>query len=190
MSVAGGAPAEGADPAAEGAGLLVRRIAHDLATPVGALAVALELDPAADPILREAVARLAALLDLHRSLFGADADAPFDPAVLAPLLGDRRLHVEPGLDAREQRALAALALDAVPLLAAGGSVRLLAGPGGPALALEGRVRPPGEELAAVLAGAPATAPGTVGAALAVRLLGRLRVEPGPAQLLFRAAAAR
>jgi hypothetical protein len=184
--VADGNPADGQQ--AEQGALLVRRIAHDLATPVGALAVALELDPAADPLLKEAVARLTACIDVHRGLFGAPPDTAFDPAALRPLLGERALEVEPGLDAPTARALAALALDAAQLLAGPGAITLFRAGGRPALALAGRVRPPGAALAAVLAGAPATEPGTVGAALAVRLLGPFTTEIRPDQLCFRIAA--
>ncbi|WP_448581216.1 hypothetical protein [Thermaurantiacus sp.] len=168
--------------------LLVRRIAHDLATPVGALAVALELDPAADPLLKKAVAQLTALVELHRGLFGAPPDAAFDPAALRPLLGERALEVETGLDAKTARALTALALEAAQLLAGPGAITMILDRGCPALVLRGRVRPPEAALAAVLAGAPAAEPGTVCAALAVRLLGPFTTELGPDQMRFVAAA--
>lgn len=183
-------PAAGNTPAPEDdlARLLVRRIAHDLATPAGALAVALELAPAADPLLGAAVGRLTALLDLHRSLFGAPPDSPFDPALLGTLLEGQRLETSPGLDGRTARGLAALALDAAALLAGPGTYRLAVDDGQPAVALAGRVRPPGAALAAVLAGAPPAEPGTIGAALAVRLLGPFTTEAGPDRLTLRAAA--
>lgn len=179
-----------AGPASDPGDCLVRRIAHDLATPVGALAIALELAPATDPLVRRAVGELEAILAAHRNLFGAPADAPFAAATLAPLFGDRELRIADGLDHRSARALGALALDAAPLLAGRGAILLHLADGHPAARLEGRARPPGPALAAVLAGAPAAEPGTVGAALAVRLLGPFLARIGEGRIELVASRAR
>ncbi|MFN7173510.1 MAG: phage terminase large subunit family protein, partial [Thermaurantiacus tibetensis] len=83
---------------------------------------------------------------------------------------------------------APLALDTAALLSAPGRMVLgrEQGPAGrPQLQLEGRVRPPGAALAAVLAGAPAEEPAAVGAAFAVALLGPLDVTPSSDGLVFR-----
>ncbi len=184
------APSPGEAHAADPVRLLVRRLAHDLATPLGALAVAIELDREADPLLREAVSRLTLRLDLQRALFGAPADAPFDPSALGPLLEPIVLRIATVFDPHGSRALAALALDAAPLLAGKGVIVFDRTGECPELRLEGRVSEPSAALAAVLAGGPPTEPGHVGAALAVHLLGTFVAQAHDTGLTLRARAPR
>lgn len=169
--------------------LLVRRLAHDLATPLGALGIALEMGPEPDPVARAALGQAEARLALFRALFGAGPDEPFDLGLLAPAVAPHGVTAVPdGLLPPAVRGFAALALDTAALLSAPGRMVLgrEQGPAGrPQLRLEGRVRPPGAALAAVLAGAPAEEPAAVGAAFAVALLGPLDVTPSSDGLVFR-----
>jgi hypothetical protein len=157
--------------------LLARRIGHDLATPLGALQVSLELGPEPDPLAREAMALAVARLDLFRELFGGDADAPFDPLRLQPLLPDG-VAIAPamaGVTPRHLRAATALALDIASFVQPPARLSIAAHEAQPALAVKGRLRPLPEALVAVLAGAPPGEPRHAGAAFAVQLAGRIAI---------------
>lgn len=112
--------------------LVVRRMAHDLASPLGALMTALDLSGEADPLAGAAAEGLRARLAFWRALAGILPDEPADATALAEGLAaeaartaGRTIDVSAlqALPPRLQRAAAALALQGLGLLAGPGRVR-------------------------------------------------------------------
>ncbi|MFQ3596113.1 MAG: hypothetical protein SNJ63_08365 [Sphingomonadaceae bacterium] len=160
-----------ADPAA----LVARRMGHDLAAPLGALQMGLELGPEPDPVAREALAQAIARLEAFRELFGNDPDTPLDARHVRALLPqDASFAAHPSLPPRLVRAGAALAIDLAAHVGPPAMLRLEPQDGGGALVIDGNLAPLPASLAAVLAGADATEPRHAAAALCVRLAGPVR----------------
>jgi hypothetical protein len=183
------------------AGLLVRRLAHDLSGPLSALSTLAGLGEP-DPLQAEATARLALRLDLLRTLFAGLPDAPLDCAHAVALLrqeaGARvRLEAQLAADATpaSARAALALAIDLLPMLADGAAMRVAATGAGALEVAAGPLRAPPPpawaEAAAMRAGSidwlarlePALVPTAIAALLAGPLAiradeGEVRVSGG------------
>lgn len=168
--------------------LVVRRLTHDLASPMGALMTALDLAEAPDPLATAAMESLAARLSLWRALAGTLPDAPVDgPALRRGLAAEaarargRSLEMPPieDLPPRLARVVVLLALQGLGLLAGAGRVRAGQEAEGLVVRVEGRLSPGCEGLLRLRPGAPAGESRWAPAALALALWPSLRFEQGP-----------
>lgn len=169
------------------AGLLVRRLAHDLAGPVAAVSTLAGMGER-DPLLDGAAAELTRRLELARSIFAGLPDAPIDSAHASARLAEAAgpgAHVEARLAAdappARVRAALALALDLLPLLAEGGRLCLDVAATGALEVEAGPLRAPlpsgwRETVLAGARGARPLEPGLVPTAVAAMLAGPFSVS--------------
>lgn len=153
----------------------IRRLAHDLANPLAALATAIDLAGDVDPLVTRALDLCRDRLELQRLLFGGTGPG-FDRGnasrLLAAEAGRRNATLEGAFDAhpeREAQAAACLACLAIGLLNGPGVVRIERH----GVFLEGPHDQP-EGLDAALATGTTEAPALVPAAFAAALAGPIR----------------
>ncbi|WP_448586111.1 hypothetical protein [Thermaurantiacus sp.] len=168
---------------------VVRRLAHDLASPLAALSLALELDGRPDPVAGQALQALVDRLDLWRALVGrAGEGVPDAPRLWALIEAEAGrapgIALEGGLEGLgepDARAAAALALLGLWLLPGRGKIRIV----GRAVVLSGPVSAP-DGLDRALTSGRTEEPALVPAALAALAAGPIRrmVDAGETRLAW------
>lgn len=169
------------------AGGLIRRMAHDLSSPLAALQAIAELG-SHDPSLQVAIDQLSQRLSLYRALFGGNPDV-FPVAEAGMLLAERlgglghRMvnSMSDNAAARDRRAAMVLALVAGDRLVGGGQIFLR---DGPRVELRGRYRAPDAALVTALAGKGAGNPGDAAAAFVAALVGPLKIAATDKGMVF------
>ncbi|MFN7175466.1 MAG: hypothetical protein ACK4MX_01105 [Thermaurantiacus sp.] len=173
------------------AGLLVRRLTHDLAGPVTAMATLAALREA-DALEEAALAELRDRLALFRAIFAGAPDGPVELAETGALFARQaegltvELALDPAAAPARLRAGLALGLEARALVAAGGRIVMtVAGSG----AIRVDAAPLARELPAMLAdacagGAAGLSPHHAPAAFAAALAGPVRLDAQDRRLVL------